>query len=416
MGETRGKQATRAARFALLLALIGAAACEPGASADGKPASPDAKGAAQKRPTVVATALVERRDVPIDLEGLGSVTAYKTVTVRSQVDGVLQKVFYTEGQRVKAGEVLAQIDPRPYLIQLQQAEGNLKRDEALLTSTSLDVARYEKLTGQKYLARQQLDETRGLLGQYEGNVQVDRAQVASARLNLSYARIASPIDGVTGVRIVDPGNFVRATDTGGIVVLTQLDPIAVLFTLPQDDLPRIAQEMGGKEPLQVDALDRDGKTVLATGKLLVIDNQINQTTATIRLKALFDNAQQKLWPNQFVKARLHVSVEPQALLVPTVAVQRGPQGLFVYVVRPDHTVEARPLEVGLALGAVTLVKSGVREGEEVVIEGQNQLRPDAKVEPRQASDKPSPPTRSDAGPPPDRQPPGPDAGPARKSP
>lgn len=339
---------------------------------------------------MVVTGLVERRDVPIDLEGLGSVTAYKTVTVRSQVDGVLQKVFYTEGQRVAQGELLAQIDPRPYLIQLQQAQGNLKRDEALLTSTKLDVARYEKLTGQKYLAKQQLDETRGLLGQYEGNVQVDRAQVASAQLNLSYARITSPLDGVTGVRIVDPGNFVRATDTGGIVVLTQLDPIAVLFTLPQDDLPKIAQQMGGPEQLVVDALDRDGVTVLATGKLLVIDNQINQTTATIRLKALFDNGEHKLWPNQFVKARLHVSTEAKALLVPTVAVQRGPQGSFAYVVRSDDTVEARPLEVELALGAVSIVKSGLKEGEVVVVEGQNQLRPGAKVAPHSGAGGKSP--------------------------
>lgn len=379
---------TRVAIVLLLLVTAGAAAwyLRARSTSGGLPATEQkaAEPAAQKRPTVVVTAKVERRDVPIDVEGIGSVTAYKTVTVRSQVDGVLQQVFYTEGQRVKQGEVLAQIDPRPYLIQLQQAEGNLKRDEALLKSTKLDVARYENLTSQKYLAKQQLDVTRGLLGQYQGNVQVDRAEVASARLNLSYARISSPLDGVTGVRIVDPGNFVRATDTGGIVVLTQLDPIAVLFTLPQDDLPKIAQAMGGPTPLRVDALDRDGETLLAVGKLLVIDNQINQTTATIRLKALFDNGENKLWPNQFVKARLHVSVEPRALLVPTSAVQRGPQGTFVYLLKPDQTVEARPLELSMTLGSVGIVKSGVQEGDIVVVEGQNQLRPGAKVEVRGA--------------------------------
>jgi multidrug efflux system membrane fusion protein len=379
---------TRAAVVVLLLAMVGVGVWywqrqhHPHEAADAE--HKKAPEAAQRRPTVVAAAKVERKDVPIDLEGLGSVTAYKTVTVRSQVDGVLQKVFYTEGQRVKQGELLAQIDPRPYLIQLQQAEGNLKRDEALLKSTHLDVTRYEKLTNQKYLAKQQLDETRGMLGQYEGNVQVDRAQVASAKLNLSYARITSPIDGVTGVRIVDPGNFVRATDTGGIVVLTQLDPIAVLFTLPQDDLPKIAQAMGGPEPLLVDAFDRDGETKLATGKLLVIDNQINQTTATIRLKALFDNVEHKLWPNQFVKARLHVSVEPQALLVPTAAVQRGPQGTFVYLVQDDQTVQVRPVALSLTMSAMSIVQSGVQEGDLVVVEGQNQLRPGARVEVRGA--------------------------------
>jgi multidrug efflux system membrane fusion protein len=350
----------------------------------GKPAGPEAARA--DRPVAVASATAVRGDVPVDLDGLGSVVAYKTVTLRAQVDGRLDKVLFREGQVVKRGELLVQIDPRPFQIALHQARGNLARDQALLAGAQLNFDRYTKLTGQKFIAQQQLDDQRGLLGQYQGAVQVDQAQVESAELNLSYTRITSPIDGVTGVRLVDPGNLVRASDTTGIVVLTQLDPIAVLFTLPQDNLPQIAKHMHGPAPLKVDAFDRDGVELLASGELLLIDNQINQTTATIRLKAVFPNPDKKLWPNQFVKARLHVAVQKDELVVPSTAVQRGPRGTYVYVIKPDQTVELRDVETDLVLRDVTVITRGLSAGEQVVIEGQNQLRPGARVQTRPKAD------------------------------
>jgi multidrug efflux system membrane fusion protein len=332
-----------------------------------------------ERPVTVVVAQAARRDVPIDLDGIGSVVAYKTVTVRAQVDGRLDSVLFREGQPVRKGEVLAQIDPRPFQIQLRQAQAALARDQALLTAGERNLERYTKLTEQKFAAQQQLDDQRGLIGQYGGAVLADQAQIESAKLNLSYARIVSPIDGVTGVRLIDPGNFVRAADAAGIVVVTQLDPISALFTLPQDDLPEVAQALRGGAELAVDAYDRAGTRLLASGKLLVIDNQINQTTATIRLKAAFPNPEHLLWPNQFVKVRLHVSTRKDALVVPTSAVQRGPQGTFVYVVNGDR-VAARPIELELALGDVAVVRRGLESGERVVVEGQNQLREGARVQ------------------------------------
>jgi len=300
--------------------------------------------------------------------------------VRAQVDGRLDSVNFTEGQEVKRGQLLAQIDPRPYQIQLHQAQGNLARDQSLLTGSQLNLERYEKLTEQKFVAKQQLDDTRGLLGQYQGAVQYDQAQIEAAKLNLSYARITSPIDGVTGVRLVDQGNLVRASDTTGIVMVTQLDPISVLFTLPQDDLPTVARHMNSDKALAVDVFDRAGSEQLASGELLLVDNQINQTTATIRLKAVFPNKQRVLWPNQFVKVRLHVTTEKDVLVAPSTAVQHGPKGTFVYVVKADQTVEARPVEVALTRAEQTVLRKGVQEGELLVIEGQNQLRPGARVQ------------------------------------
>lgn len=337
-------------------------------------------GASADRPINVTSVPVVRADVPIDLDGIGSVAAYKTVMVRAQVDGRLDSVHFTEGQEVKRGQLLAQIDPRPFMIQLHQAQANLARDKALLEGSQLNLERYAKLSEQKFVGKQQLDDTRGQLGQYQGAVQFDEAQIEAAKLNLSYARITSPIDGVTGVRMVDQGNLVRASDTTGIVMVTQLDPISVLFTLPQDDLPTVARHMSGDEPLLVDAYDRNGVEKLASGELLLVDNQINQNTATIRLKAVFPNKQRVLWPNQFVKVRLHVSVEKDVLVVPATAIQRGPRGIFVYVVKADKTVEARPVEVALTVSDRAVLGRGVQEGELVVTEGQNQLRPGARVQ------------------------------------
>ncbi len=354
---------------------------------------------AASRPIPVLTAQVLRRDLPIYLDGLGTVTAFKTVTVRTQVEGRLEKVLFREGQRVTRGELLAQVDSRLFLATQHQAESALFRDEALLHNARKNLQRYQELRTQNLISQQQVDDQQALVGQYEGAVGVDRAAGESARLNVEYARIVSPIDGVTGVRLVDEGNLVRPSDTSGLVVITQVDPIAVLFSLPEDDLPRIITHIpsvaatskpgidkGQGEPLPkgqpVEAWSRDGSLRLGLGELLLLDNQINQGTATLRLKAVFPNPKRQLWPNQFVKARLLLSTLQNALVVPAVAVQRGPKGTFVYVVSEDSTATPRPVEVELITGDQAVLQKGVKAGEQLVVEGQNQLRPGAKVSAR----------------------------------
>ncbi len=338
------------------------------------------------RPVPVSTVIAAQRDVPIYLDGLGTVSAWKTVTVRSQVDGKLDKVLFREGQRVKQGDLLAQIDPRPFLAQLHQAEGAQARDTALAGNSKLNLERYAKLREQNLIAQQQVDDQQAQVAQQEGALAVDRAQIETAKLNLSYSRIVAPIDGVTGVRLVDEGNLVRANDATGIVIVTQIDPIAVLFTLPEDDLHRVAEGMAAGQ-LTVEAYDRDGEKLLGSGKLLVLDNQINQATATLRLKAVFENPKQLLWPNQFVKARLLLSVRKGAMLLPATVVQRGPKGTFAYVVK-DDSASPRPIEVELVVRDQVLIASGIAPGDEVVIEGQNQLRPGAKVQRSKPGGKP----------------------------
>jgi multidrug efflux system membrane fusion protein len=360
------------------------AAAAPSDARDGGASGPRATGgadprsAAANRPVPVVPATVTRRDVPIDLEGLGAVAAYKTVTVRTQIDGRLDQVLFTEGQAVKRGQVLAQIDPRPYRIQLQTAEGALARDQAQLANARLNVTRNQTLVTEKLVAQQSLDDAAALAGQLAGTIIVDQAAIGSARLNLDYTRITSPIEGVTGVRLVDPGNYVRAADVGGLVVVTQLDPIAVLFTLPQDDLPRIVAEMANRK-LAVEAYSRDGSILLGAGQLELIDNQINQATATLRLKAILPNPKHVLWPNQFVKARLRLAVKAGALTIPSTALQRGPNGTFVYVILADGTVAVRPIKAAAPRGDLAVIDEGLAEGETVVADGQNQLRPGSKV-------------------------------------
>ena len=346
-------------------------------SSSSKPSQAD-----NARAVPVVTATVEKKDVPVWLEGLGSVAAWQQVTVRTQVDGKLEKVFFKEGQAVKKGEQLAQIDPRPFLVQLHQAEGALARDKAQLQASKLDLERYNELTERKLIAPQQVDQQRGAVGQAEGSVQVDQAAVESARLNLDYCQIRAPFDGVVGVRLVDPGNYVRAADAGGIVVLTQLDPAAVLFTLPEDDLPQVSSaQQRGEVP--VEAWSRDGQKLLGKGTLAAVDNQINQATATLRGKAMLPNPNRLLWPNEFVKARVLVDTLAGARVAPAAAVQRGPQGTFVYVVEGD-TVQPKPVKVDLTTGELAVLGGGVQVGEVVVIEGQNQLRPGSKVQARPA--------------------------------
>jgi membrane fusion protein, multidrug efflux system len=336
--------------------------------------------AAQDRAIPVQLVAATRRDVPIYLEGLGTVTAYKTVNVRAQVDGRLDRVAFKEGQSVKKGDLLAQIDPRPFTIQLHQAQAALARDQAQLEGATRNLERYNAVVADRLIPQQQVDDQRALVEQLRGTVQSDQTQIDNAHLQLDYAHITSPIEGVTGVRLVDPGNLVHASDAGGIVVITQMDPIAVLFTLPQDDLPRIARlRADDPSPMKVQAMSRDGNDLLATGELGLIDNQINQNTATIRLKAIFANPKRTLWPNQFVQSRLELTVQKGALVIPAVAVQRGPQGTFVYVVADDLKAAVRPVELDSIQGETAVVSKGLNPGERVVVEGQSQLRPGARV-------------------------------------
>ena len=338
-----------------------------------------AASAAQNRVVPVLTAEVTQRDVPVWREGLGSVSAFYTVTVKTQVDGRIDRVVFTEGQHVKKGDLLVQIDPRPFAIQLESAQATMGRDQANLKNARVNLERYKTLSQQNLIAVQQFTDQQASVDQLDAQVRSDQATIDAARLNLDYARVTSPIDGVTGVRLVDPGNVVHATDASGLVVVAQLDPIAVFFTLPEDDLPPIAAARLNGPPLLVDAFSRDGDKPLGQGKLAVIDNEINQATATIRLKAIFDNPQSALWPNQFVKARLTLSTRRGALTVPAAVVQHGPSGTFAYVVGAGSVVEMRPVVLDAIQGDVAIVKSGLKAGEQVVVDGQSQLRPGAKV-------------------------------------
>ncbi len=348
------------------------------ASACGRPGQPTPGTRPTARAVPVVAADVASRDVPIYLEGLGNVAAYQTVTVRTQVDGRLDRVLFTEGQQVRRGQQLAQVDPRPFEIQLHQAEGALARDQATARDAELTLARDQALLRKALATQQQVDDERAVLEQAHGAIAMDQAQEAAAKLQLDYARITSPIDGVTGIRLVDAGNVVHQADPGGLVVITQLDPIAVLFTLPEDDLASVARELR-KRPLEVEADSRDGGQKLAMGQLALIDNQINPATATMRLKAIFPNPDHLLWPNAFVKVRLHLTTRPGVLVVPATALQRGPQGTFVYVIGDGDTVSVRPVEVDSLAGEQAIIARGLSAGERVVSDGQNLLRPGAKV-------------------------------------
>jgi multidrug efflux system membrane fusion protein len=329
----------------------------------------------------VGVTAAERRDVPIWVEGLGNVTSLATVTVRARVSGQIVSVAFQEGSRVKIGDLLVQVDPRPFRIALQQAEATLQRDLATLKNAERDLARYRDLVGQKLIAQQQYDAQVATVESARATVALDQAAVNNARLNLQFSSVTSPINGIAGVRQVDVGNLVTPNDANGIVVLTQMDPIAVLFTLPQDDLPRVADAFS-KGPVTVEAWDRSGLANLGTGKLTVIDNQVNPGTATIRLKAEFPNPDFRLWPSLFVKARMHLETRQGVVVVPTPAIQRGPNGTFVYAVGPDSTVAVRNVRVDTVQGPLAIVAQGVQAGERVVVDGQNQLRAGAKVDPR----------------------------------
>jgi multidrug efflux system membrane fusion protein len=341
----------------------------------------DAKGKGKGRPVApVAVAPVRSGSLDIYLNGLGTVTPLRTVTVRSRVEGQLMRVLFTEGQQVKEGQLLAEIDPRAFQAQLMQAEGQLQRDQAQLANARVDLERYRLLLKQDSIAEQQVASQEALVRQLEGTVKVDQGNAENARLQLSYARITAPIAGTVGLRLVDQGNIVRGGDATGIAVITQVSPVAVMFTIPQDNLPAVLGRLKSGDKIPVDVYDREQKVKLGSGRLLTADNQIDTTTGTVRLKAQLPNDNGALFPNQFVNVRMLVDTREDAITVPSSSIQRGAQGLFVYVVNEDQTVSLRNVKTGVTEGTRIEVVSGVKARERVVIDGTDRLRDGMKVE------------------------------------
>jgi membrane fusion protein, multidrug efflux system len=330
-------------------------------------------------PVVVATA--HRGDLPVYFNGLGTVTAFNTVTVRSRVDGQIVKINFTEGQYVKEGDALIEIDPRPFQVQLEQAEGQLAKDQAQLKDMQVDYERYGLLFKEGVIPKQQLDTQQAQVGTYEGAIKADQATIDNAKLQITYSHITAPIGGRVGLRLVDIGNIVHAADVNGLLVITQLQPISVLFSLPQDQLPDVMGRMRSNKQLEVEAFDRDNSEKIATGKLLTIDNQIDTTTGTYKLKAVFDNSKNELFPNQFVNVHLLVDTKKNVILVPTTAILRGSQGTYVFAVNPKNAVAVKNVKVSDTTGNMSGVSSGLGDGEVVVVDGQDKLKDGSLVDP-----------------------------------
>ncbi|KVA24332.1 RND transporter MFP subunit [Burkholderia cepacia] len=359
----------------------GSAATGAGASAAGGGGHRGRGGPAAMAniPQPVQVATATQGEMPIVLSALGTVTPLANVTVKTQLSGYLQSVSFQEGQIVRKGDVLAQIDPRPYQVSLENAEGTHARDAALLATARLDLKRYQTLLSQDSIASQTVDTQASLVKQYEGAVKTDQAAIDSAKLNLTYARITAPVSGRVGLRQVDPGNYVTPGDTNGIVVITQLQPMSVIFTTSEDNLPQILKQVNAGQKLSVTAYNRNNTVPLETGSLATLDNQIDTSTGTVKLRANFDNKEGMLFPNQFVNTRLLVDVMRNATIVPTSAVLTGSIGQFVYVVKPDNTVTVRKVTVGPVDGERTSIVSGVSLGERVVTDGSDRLREGAKI-------------------------------------
>ncbi|HKC42420.1 MAG TPA: MdtA/MuxA family multidrug efflux RND transporter periplasmic adaptor subunit [Burkholderiales bacterium] len=362
-------------------------------SASGRPGGPP--GA--KQPTPVVALPASTGEIDVYLTGLGTATPLRTVAVKSRVTGQLMRVLFQEGEIVKEGQLLAEIDPRPFQVMLVQAEGQMARDKALLENARLDLERYRTLFQQDSVPKQQLDTQDSLVRQYEGAVRVDQSQIDNARLQLVYARITAPISGRVGLRQVDPGNMVTGTEPNGLVVIAQLQPISVVFSIPQDNVSAVMKRMQSGDKLPVDAWDREQKAKLATGVLASVDNLVDPTTGTVKLKAEFANADNALFPNQFVNVRMKLDTLRDAIVIPSAAIQRGAQGMFVYVVKSDQTVTVRPVKLGPVDGQRMAVSEGLAPGELVVIDGMDRLREGALVEVTKRPEFKPPPDGQGAG-------------------
>ncbi|MEN6081125.1 MdtA/MuxA family multidrug efflux RND transporter periplasmic adaptor subunit [Chromobacterium piscinae] len=376
MSTAAPAQSKRLPLILILLAALGGGWWWHQHNQSAKEAAARNKGAA---PMAVGVADVRTMDAPLQLNALGTVTSTNTVTVRSRVDGQLDKIHFTEGQQVKQGQLLAELDARPYQAALTQAEGQLLRDQALLENAKLDLARYKQLASQNSIAKQQVDTQQALVHQYEGTVKVDQGSVAAARINVDYTRVVAPISGRVGLRQVDPGNIVHASDANGLVTITQTQPINAVFAVPETSLASVLQAARDNKALKVEAWDRDNRHKLADGKLLALDNQLNTSTGTINIKASFANEQQQLFPNQFVNINLQLGVRKDAVVVPTVAVQLGKVGSYVYTVGGDSTVSIAKVKTGPVSGSDTIIEDGLKPGQRVVIDGVDKLRNGAQV-------------------------------------
>jgi membrane fusion protein, multidrug efflux system len=368
----------------IIIVLIAVALWHRHRVAGGAPAAGGRFGAggagAATGPQSVRVATVVQGNMPVQLNALGTVTPIATVTVRTQISGQLMEVGFTEGQMVRKGDFLAQIDPRPYEISLQQAQGTLAHDSALLAQAQADLQRYETLLKQDSIGAQQVDDQRYLVKQYNGQVDADRAQVRTYQLDLTYCHIVAPVDGRVGLRQVDPGNYAQTSDTNGIVIITTMTPMSVIFTIPEDNLPPVLARLNSGAHLPVQAYDRSNSTLLSSGVLQTVDNQIDTTTGTLKLRAAFPNTDLKLFPSQFVNARLLVDVRHDAVVVPSSAIQTGSIGQYVYIAKPDNTVSVSVVKTDIVDGERTSVLSGVAPGDKVVIDGTDRLREGSKIE------------------------------------